>query len=134
MTGRKDFTRPRDARCEDCVCIEETSRTRISVDEQRAQQYDRFLRGRQIAHMIYGDFRATGAWEAVQGVPDQFSFRLQQQVKYLQKRSWRVQKKAKLQVSVRRQTVFAVYEQKNVRNNEPPNYSRLKTIARRQID
>ena len=27
-----------------------------------------------------------------------------------------------------------MYEQENVRNNEPPNYSRLKTMVRRHID
>ena len=31
-----------------------------------AQKYDQFLRGRQIAYMIYGHFRATGAYELVQ--------------------------------------------------------------------
>ena len=36
-------------------------RRRVSVEEQRAQKYDRFLRGRQIAYMIY----ATGAYEVV---------------------------------------------------------------------
>ena len=40
-------------------------RKRVSVEEQRAQQYDRVLRGRQIAYMIYWLFRATGADEAV---------------------------------------------------------------------
>ena len=37
-------------------------RQRVSVEEQRAQKYDRFLRGRQIAHMISEHFRATGAY------------------------------------------------------------------------
>ena len=32
---------------------------------------------------------------------------------------------SKLQDSVRLQAVLGVYEQENVRNNEPPNYSRL---------
>ena len=41
-------------------------RKRASVEEQRAQKYDRFLRGRQIAYMIHDHFRATGAYEAVQ--------------------------------------------------------------------
>ena len=45
-------------------------RKRASVEEQRAQKYDRFLRGRQIAYMIYEHFPATGAYEAVQGLPD----------------------------------------------------------------
>ena len=36
-------------------------RKRVSVEEQRAQKHNRFLRGRQIAYMIYQYFRATGA-------------------------------------------------------------------------
>ena len=39
-------------------------RKRVSVEEQRAQKYDRFLRGRQIAYMIDEYFMATGAFEA----------------------------------------------------------------------
>ena len=34
---------------------------RISLEEQKAQRQDRFLRGRQIACLIYEYFRATGA-------------------------------------------------------------------------
>ena len=47
-------------------------RKRVSVEEQRAQKYDRFLQERQIAYMIYEYFRATGAFEAVQGLSDLF--------------------------------------------------------------
>ena len=36
-------------------------RTRVSVEEQRAQKHDRFMRGRQIACMIYEHFRSTGS-------------------------------------------------------------------------
>ena len=39
-------------------------RKKVSVEEQRASNSDRFLRGRQIAYMTYEDFRATGAYEA----------------------------------------------------------------------
>ena len=42
-------------------------RRRVSVEEQRAQKPDRFLRGGQIAYMIYDHFRATGAYDAAQG-------------------------------------------------------------------
>ena len=45
-------------------------RMEVSVEEQRAQKDDRFLRGRQIAYMIYEYFRATVACEAVQGLSD----------------------------------------------------------------
>ena len=33
---------------------------RISLEEQKAQKQDRFLRGRQIAYLIYDYFRITG--------------------------------------------------------------------------
>ena len=36
---------------------------RISLEEQKAQKQDRFLRGRQIAYLIYEYFRVTGANE-----------------------------------------------------------------------
>ena len=34
---------------------------RISLEEQKAQKEDRFLRGRQIAYLIYDYFWVTGA-------------------------------------------------------------------------
>ena len=52
-------------------------RRRGSVEEQRAQNEGQFLRGRQIAYMIYEHFPATGAYEAVQGQSDLFNIRLQ---------------------------------------------------------
>ena len=52
-------------------------RTIVSVEEQRAQKDDRFLRGRQIVHMIHEHFRVTGACEAVQGLADLPNIRLQ---------------------------------------------------------
>ena len=42
--------------------------------------------------------------------------------------------KSKLKDSVQLQTVLAMYEQENKRNNEPPSYSRLKTTVGRHID
>ena len=33
---------------------------RVSLEEQKAQKQDRFLRGRQIAYLIYEYFRVTG--------------------------------------------------------------------------
>ena len=52
-------------------------RKKVSVEEQRAQKDDRFLRGRQIAQMIYDHFRATGAHDAVQCLPDLSNVSLQ---------------------------------------------------------
>ena len=79
----KRFSRLRYAWCDDCVCIEKTSRQivhfrkRVSDEEQRDQKYGRFLRGGQIAYMIYEHFRATGAYETVQRLADLVSMTLQ---------------------------------------------------------
>ena len=52
-------------------------RRRINVQEQNAQKQDRFLRGRQIAHMIYESVRITGAHEAALALSDLFSVSFQ---------------------------------------------------------
>ena len=39
---------------------------RISLEERKSQKQDRFLRGRQIAYMIYDYFRVTGANDSVE--------------------------------------------------------------------
>ena len=46
---------------------------RISLEEQKAQKEDRFLRGRQIAHLIYEYFRVTGAHDSVENFADLFT-------------------------------------------------------------
>ena len=42
----------------------------ISLEEQKAQKEDRFLRRRQIAHLIYDYFRVTGANDSVENYAD----------------------------------------------------------------
>ena len=54
-----------------------TFRKRVSVEEQRAHNTDRFLRGRQIAYMDDEYVRAIGAYEAVQGLADLVTMTLQ---------------------------------------------------------
>ena len=49
---------------------------KVSLEEQRARKEDRFLRGRQIAFMIYDYFRVTGAHDAVLDYADLFSVTL----------------------------------------------------------
>ena len=39
---------------------------RISLEEQKGQKQDHFLRGRQIAYLIYEYFRVTGANDSVE--------------------------------------------------------------------
>ena len=75
----KRFPQLRDAGCTESVFIEKASQLAWSLPEKEyvsrssgAPKHDRFLRGRQIAYMIYKHFRATGAHEAVQGLSDLF--------------------------------------------------------------
>ena len=49
---------------------------RISLEEQKAQKEDRFLRGIQIAYLIYEYFRVTGANDSVENYADLFSIGL----------------------------------------------------------
>ena len=46
---------------------------RISLEEQKAQKQDRFLRGRQIAYLIYDQFRVTGTHDSVENYTDLFT-------------------------------------------------------------
>ena len=43
---------------------------KVSLEEQRAQKEYRFLRGRQIAFLIYEYFRVTGANDSVDNCAD----------------------------------------------------------------
>ena len=45
--------------------IIQNSQFKVGLEEQKAQKEDRFLRGRQIAFMIYDHFRVTGAHDTV---------------------------------------------------------------------
>ena len=49
---------------------------KVSLEEQKAQKEDRFLRGRQIAFMIYDYFRVTGAHDTALDYVDLFSVTL----------------------------------------------------------
>ena len=122
---------------------------RRSVDELRAQQHDRFQRGRQIAYMIYKHFRATRAHEAVQGLSILFSISLQNDdvQKIVVRRGQALLSasempsevileglyKSKLQDPVQLQTVLALYDQETARTQEP-NYEQMKTAVHLHID
>ena len=49
---------------------------RISLEERKAQKQDRFLRGRQIAYLIYDYFRVTGSHDSVENYTDLFTISL----------------------------------------------------------
>ena len=49
---------------------------RVSLEDQKAQKEDRFLRGRQIAYLIYEYFQVTGANDSVENYSDLFTIGL----------------------------------------------------------
>ena len=49
---------------------------KISLEEQKAQKEDRFLRGRQIAYLIYDHFRVTGTHDSAESYADFFTIGL----------------------------------------------------------
>ena len=49
---------------------------RISLEEQKAQKQDSFLRGRQIAYLSYDYFRVTGSHDSVENYADLFTISL----------------------------------------------------------
>ena len=49
---------------------------RISLEEQKVQKQDSFLRGRQIAYLIYDYFRVTGIHDSVENYADLFTISL----------------------------------------------------------
>ena len=57
--------------------IHETQfKRKVSLEEQKAQEEDRFLRGRQIAYLIYEYFQVTGANDSVENCADLFTIAL----------------------------------------------------------
>ena len=50
---------------------------KVSLEVQKAQKEDRFLRGRQIAYQVYEYFRVTGASDSVENYADLFTIALQ---------------------------------------------------------
>ena len=49
---------------------------KISLEDQKALKEDRFLRGRQIAYLIYEQFRVTGTDSSVENYTDMFTIAL----------------------------------------------------------
>ena len=119
-------------------------RKRISVEEQRAQKHDRFLRGTQIAYMIYEHFRATGACEGVLAFSlkndDVQDFDVRWDHASLSVSEMPLDMileglyKSKLQNSARLQTVLALHDQEMARNSGKHSNSQLKTAVKLHVD
>ena len=123
---------------------------KISLEEQKAQKEDRFLRGRQIAYMIYDYFRVTGAHDAVFDYADLFSITLRNDdVQEFDTRWYEIilsmtkippddvmesVYKFRLRESDQLKTVFELYDLEIHKKIRCPIIEKLKTMVKRSID
>ena len=120
---------------------------RISLEEQKAQKQDRFLRGRQIAYMIYEYFRVSGAHHNVFNYAYPFSITLRNHSVQDFDTRWNeillsMSKfptdevleslyKKRIRESDQLKTVWELYDLEIHKKIPEPDYQRLKTMVKR---
>ena len=123
---------------------------RISLEEQKAQKEDRFLRGRQIAYLIYEYFRVTGANDSVENYADLFTISLRNDDLQEFDSKWdgillSMTKippddileglyKLRIRESERLKTVLELYDLEIHKKKIGPDYHRSKTMVKRSIE
>ena len=123
---------------------------RISLEEQKAQKQDRFLRGRQIANLIYEYFRVTGANDSVENYADLFTISLRNDDIQEFDSKWdgillSMTKippddileglyKLRIRESEKLKTVLELYDLEIHQKKVGPDYHRLKTMVKRSIE
>ena len=123
---------------------------KISLEEQKAQKEDRFLRGRQIAHLIYDQFRVTGTDDSVENYTDLFTIFLRNDDIQEFDSKWDgilfwVTKiphddvleglnKLRIRESKKLNTVLELYDLEIHQKKLGPDYDRLKTMVKRSIE
>ena len=123
---------------------------RISLEEQKAQKQDRFLRGRQIAYLIYEYFRVTGANDSVENYADLFTTSLRNDDIQEFDSKWdgillSMTKipfdnileglcKLRIRESEKLKTVLELYNMEIHQQKAGPDYHRLKTMVKRSIE
>ena len=125
-------------------------KTKISLEEQKAQKEDRFLRGRQIAYLIYEEFRVTGTDDSVENYTDMFTIVLRNDDIQEFDSKWdgillSMTKiphddileglyKLRIRESDKLKTVLELYDLKTHQKKLGPDYHRLKTMVKRSIE
>ena len=123
---------------------------RVSLEEQKAQKEDRFLRGRQIAYLIYEYFRVTGANDSFQNYAHLFTIGLRNDDIQELDSKWdgillSMTKippddileglyKLRIRGSEKLKTVLELYDLETHQKNIGPDYHRLKTMVKRSIE
>ena len=116
----------------------------VSLEEQKAQKEDRFLRGRQIAHLIYAYFRVTGANDSVENYADLFTIVLRNDdIQEFDSKSDGILLsmtnipsgdnlgslyKLRIRESEKLKTVLELYNMESHQKKARPDYHRLKTM------
>ena len=123
---------------------------RISLEEQKAQKQDRFLRGRQVAYLIYEYLRVTGANDSVENHADLFTIGLRNDDIQEFDSKWdgillSMTKtppddilgglyKLRTRESEKLKTVLELYDLEIHQKKIGPDYHRLKTMVKRSIE
>ena len=123
---------------------------KVSLEEKKAQKEDRFLRGRQIAFMIYDNFRVTGLHDTVLDYADLFSVSLRvdnvqefdtrwdEVLLSMSKIPFKDVLESLYNLRIREpdqlKTVLELYEMEIHQKISMPNYQKLKTTVKRSID
>ena len=123
---------------------------KVSLEEQKAQKEDRFLRGRQIAYLIYEYFRVTGADDSVENNANLFTMVLQNDDIQEFDSKWdeillsmtqipsddilEGLYKLRIRESEKLKTVLELYNMEIHQRKAGPDYHRLKTMEKRSIE
>ena len=123
---------------------------RISLEEQKAQKEDRFFRGRQIAYLIYEQFRVTGTHDSVENYTDLFTIVLRNDDIQEFDSKWNgillsMTKiphddileglyKLRIRESEKLKTVLELYDLETHQKKLGPDYHRLKAMVKRSIE
>ena len=123
---------------------------RVSLEEHKAQNEDRFLRGRQIADLMYEYFRVTGIHDSVENYADLFTIALQNDdIQEFDARRDEILLsmtkipsddileslyKLRIRGSEKLKTVLDLYDLEIHQKKAGPDYHRLKTMVKRSIE
>ena len=121
----------------------------VSLEEQKGQKEYRFLRGRQIAYLIYEYFRVTGANDSVENYADLFTIALRNDDIQEFDSKWdgillSMTKippddileglyKLRIRESEKLKTVLELYKKEIHQKKAEPDYHRLMTMVKRSI-
>ena len=125
-------------------------KTKVGLEEVKVQKKDRFLRGRQIAYLIYECFRVTGANDSVENYANLFTVVLRNDdiqefdskwdgtlLSLTQLPSDEILEglnKLRIRESEKLKTVLELYTVEIHQKKAGPDYHRLKTMVNRSIE